>query len=174
MPSEGCALNSDGSLKDASEMDWDFDKDTPSPSPAEASSVPSTSFHPFFAGKKAPAVTQAGSRRSTRASRPSMRITDPDNAMTMGSGSTSNLQPSTAAGKRKALGPIQDSRRVACKVVVISDSSESETENKDTPTPTPCDDSATESNNDEFDALQAMADADQVGESSLTIYLHSQ
>jgi hypothetical protein len=78
------AIGLDGRLKDASEIEWFNDPDDEQPI-----SVPTTqanSLHPFFA--------TAGARRSTRVTRPSMRITDPDN---IAASSTS-----TAQGKRKA------------------------------------------------------------------------
>jgi hypothetical protein len=101
----GCAVRSDGSLKDASEIEWHYDEDDESPM-ASVSSTSSTSslpakVHPFFTGHPAPAKMVAGSRRSTRALRPSSRVLDPDNVMNK-SASSSALNPSAANGKRKA------------------------------------------------------------------------
>jgi hypothetical protein len=53
----GCAVNPDGSLKDASEIDWVFDKDDEAP------------------------LVAAGSRHSGHTIRPSSCIIDPNNAM---------------------------------------------------------------------------------------------
>jgi hypothetical protein len=57
-PDLGCAVHPDGSLKDASEIEWHFDKDdeTPltaaqkSPRSGPASSMSSQSLHPFLLG----------------------------------------------------------------------------------------------------------------------------
>ena len=114
----GCAVRSDGSLKDASEIEWHYDEDDESLM-APVSSTSSTSglpakVHPFFTGHPAPAKMVAGSRRSARALRPSARVLDPNNAMNK-SASSSALNPSTANGKRKAP-PSPPSRRIARKV----------------------------------------------------------
>jgi hypothetical protein len=87
-PSDACALHSNGTLKDASEIIWHFDVDDEAPmsksmvsttSSSTAVTTPaSTTIHPFFA------------RRSGRTTRPSNHILDPDNTMNL------------AIGKRKA------------------------------------------------------------------------
>ena len=91
-PDLGCAINHDGSLKDASEIEWHFDKDsddeTPlavtvaenslssASGPAVSESESSQTLHPFFLGHAsahAPAIFATGSRHSGRAIRPSNR-----------------------------------------------------------------------------------------------------
>lgn len=112
----GCAVRPDGSLKDASEIDWHFDKDDDTPSsPAEklcGSGPPDSSqiLHPFFSGHASPAVLVAGSRRSSRTSRPSNRVVDPDNVMNSAIGTSSTRK--VATGKRKA-----QNHKPACRVI---------------------------------------------------------
>jgi hypothetical protein len=149
----GCAVRQDNSLKDASEIVWTHDKDDDQPI---APPMP----HPFFTNQSRPTVIVAGSRRSGRAFRPSARVTDPDNAMNKGSSSTS--VPS-ATIKRKA--PVSvPSRRVSQKICVGSDDGRaSETDPDDSSACPPHDGSDTEGTDratDEFDVLEAMADAD--------------
>jgi hypothetical protein len=89
-PDLGCAVRPDGSLKEASEIDWTFDPDqeTPPTAPALLTSE-KTKVHPFFSGEAPPAA----SRRSGRATRPSNRIVDPNNVM----GHASAAQPKQKA-----------------------------------------------------------------------------
>jgi hypothetical protein len=79
----GCAVGPDGKLLDAKDIKWYEDADSseainniPPPAPPLGPSKPNT-IHPFFGGGLDSA---AGSRRSGRVTRPSNRITDPDNA----------------------------------------------------------------------------------------------
>jgi hypothetical protein len=64
----GCAVRSDGSLKDASEISWhyDVDDDLPIAPVGSTSSTPISppNIHPFFTSHPAPAKMVAGSRRS--------------------------------------------------------------------------------------------------------------
>ena len=161
----GCAVRSDGSLKDASEIEWHYDEDDESPM-ASVSSTSSTSslpakVHLFFTGHPAPAKMVAGSRRSARALRPSARVLDPDNAMNK-SASSSALNPSAANGKRKAP-PSPPSRRIARKVDTDSgDECDAETSIAELSSQ-PCESSdteQTENGTNEYEALQSMADAD--------------
>jgi hypothetical protein len=75
-PDHGCAVRPDGTLKDASEIDWDYDPDEAvaehidSTTAASFSSAP-LNIHPFF----------TGARRSTHAACPSAHTIDPDNMM---------------------------------------------------------------------------------------------
>ena len=103
-PDLGCAINLDGSLKDASEIEWHFDKDLDDETPlavtvAENSlssasgpavsgeSETSHTLHPFFLGHAhTPAIFAAGSHCSGHAIRPSNRVVDPDNAMNSAAG----------------------------------------------------------------------------------------
>ena len=88
-----CAIGPDGSLKDASEIEWFNDADDEQPISVPVAKV-SNPLHLFFTGTAAPSVFVAGARRSARVPRPSMRILDPDNVAISKS--------STAQGKQKA------------------------------------------------------------------------
>jgi len=53
-PDLGCAVHLDGSLKDASEIDWLFDKDDNTPftvTEKSPESGPPQTLHPFFSGQ---------------------------------------------------------------------------------------------------------------------------
>ena len=100
----GCAVRADGTLKDASEIEWHFDPDddTPMalPTPPQPPPPPTQSVrevHPFFTGHIAAAAPAAGARHSNCTVRPSARITDPNNAMIKASTSSALAQPSTLA-----------------------------------------------------------------------------
>ncbi|KAJ7193210.1 hypothetical protein GGX14DRAFT_325415, partial [Mycena pura] len=82
----GCAQNSDGSLRDASQIQFfnDVDDEQSISGPPSASS---SVLHPFFTGNAHPVGIVAGSRRSGRKPRPSARLVDPDNAEGPGSNS---------------------------------------------------------------------------------------
>ena len=76
----GCAVGPDGNLLDAEDIQWYEDVDSSEPinlATTSSSSVTtantSTAIHPFFHGV-------ATARRSGHVTRPSNRITDPDNA----------------------------------------------------------------------------------------------
>jgi hypothetical protein len=70
-----CALGSDGQLLDAVQIPWYNDPDDTNPIPL------ATSHHArTLANIALPAEKVAGSRHSGRASRPSARMRDPDNA----------------------------------------------------------------------------------------------
>jgi hypothetical protein len=83
----GCTIHPDGTLKDASEINWDYDPDevvpkiTDTTMAASSSSAPAE-IHPFF----------SGAHQSTRAIHPSACTIDPDNVM-------------NASAKRKASSP---------------------------------------------------------------------
>jgi hypothetical protein len=76
-----CAIAADGSLLDASAIVFynNVDDDTPLPNSMMATT---TLLHPFFQSRLAPGEVVSGSCRSGRVSRPSARITDPDNVET--------------------------------------------------------------------------------------------
>jgi hypothetical protein len=100
----GCTVRPDGTLKDASEIDWDYDPEEAAAAhinsttvAASSSSAPLT-IHPFF----------TGARCSTHAARPSACTMDPDNVM-------------NALAKCKASSPTQY-RRLSHKIVVESQS----------------------------------------------------
>ncbi|KAJ7652275.1 hypothetical protein B0H17DRAFT_913236, partial [Mycena rosella] len=75
----GYAQNTDGSLRDASEINWYQDRDDEHPI-SGPQTPPSPKLHPFFTGSAKPVGKIAGARRSARNTRPSSRITDPNNA----------------------------------------------------------------------------------------------
>ena len=105
-----CAVGSDGKLLDAKGIEWYEDVDSSEPiNQATTSSSITTAIHPFFRDGSAPAVVVAGARRSGRATRPSNRITDPDNA---------DRSSSTTTHKRKASGGMAAGRRINHKVAV--------------------------------------------------------
>ena len=141
----GCAVGPEGNLKDASEIQWYHDKDDDAPIATAPPSPASNGVAvPSFFSKNGPVNIIAGSRRSTRSTRPSARILDPENAM--------NGQ------KRKAV--TTTCRRVSRKVVLSEDKA-------DLPLPMTIDGEAVESDGEaqeevatEFKLLQEMADAD--------------
>ena len=76
MAPEGCAIGSDGELLDASQIAWVNDPDDDEPMDlAATSSTVQPSLDSFVTRVPLPA------RRSTRISRPSTKVIDPDNAM---------------------------------------------------------------------------------------------
>jgi hypothetical protein len=139
----GCAVRPDGTLKDASEIDWDYDPDDAvaeqidSTTAASSSSAP-PKIHPFF----------TGARRSTRAARPSARTIDPDNVM-------------NAPAKRKASSPTQK-RRLSRRIIVESQSDgEINDKNYAESIPDTTDvEEIEESGDSEYERLKEMADAD--------------
>ncbi|OAX33559.1 hypothetical protein K503DRAFT_700221, partial [Rhizopogon vinicolor AM-OR11-026] len=86
-----CAIGSDGHLKDASKIKWFNDPDDKEPlsSPTQKKSQ---QLHPFFTSTASPTTVIAGAQCSSRASRPSTRIIDPDNV----------ASASSTQGKHKA------------------------------------------------------------------------
>ena len=167
----GCAVRPDGTLKDASEIEWHHDKDDEIPMAGASSSTSfntvqvaapsSKGIHSFFEQKTAAAVVVAGSRRSGRTMRPSTRLTDPDNAMNGPRSSSNSVTTRTQNGmtqKRKAASPAS-SRRVIRRVVNSEDEGEApitDGEGGDTEAL----ESDAEATAVEFEALQAMADVD--------------
>ena len=81
-----CAVGPDGKLLNAKDIKWceDVDSSEPINKATTPSSITttnsSTAIHPFFSGGPAPAVVVAGACCSRRTTRPSNRITNPDNA----------------------------------------------------------------------------------------------
>ena len=85
-PSLGCAVSADGNLLDASQIKWynDADDEMPLPTPALVMTEKAP-IHPLFQSSSIPGIKVAGSRRSNRATRPSARAIDPDNAEALAS-----------------------------------------------------------------------------------------
>ena len=173
LPDPGCAIRPDGSLKDASEIDWHFDKDDDAPitmaekSPMSGPPGSSHILHPYFLGHASPAVQVAGSRRSSCASRPSNHVVDPDNAMNSAAETSSTQKVGT--GKRKA--PIHKSARcVIQKTIHISGDSNDDRSGSEGPTSSPPAhgkatdveeiEDANAVSGQEYASLKAMADAD--------------
>ncbi|KAG2148708.1 uncharacterized protein EDB93DRAFT_1071178, partial [Suillus bovinus] len=76
MSHDSCALNSDGSLKDASDIVFYNDPDNHAP----LLQVPlKNTFTALLQSGRTPALTAAGSQCSTRTSRPSACVQDADN-----------------------------------------------------------------------------------------------
>ena len=114
------ARRADGSLKDASEMEWSYDKDETLPFPAPESTVDeqvvAPTVHPFFTGAAAPAQIVGGARRSVRTHRPSRRVLEAmPNSEDQAGPSSGN-----ARGKRKAA-VAPSGRRISRKVVTDTD-----------------------------------------------------
>lgn len=94
MSQDACALNADGSLKDAADITFfnDPDDDVPLPN-VPPSTQPSTStastrdaYSVLLKAGRTPATVAAGSRRSGRPLKPSARMRDADNACGLSSG----------------------------------------------------------------------------------------
>jgi hypothetical protein len=137
----GDALRPDGTLKDASEINWSFDADDSLPFPEDLGD-------PTGGSSDMPAPGEAGLRRTTRVSRPSRRYIE-DLDSDCAPSTVAHNQPAT---KRKALSDNPDSnRRVARKVVIDSDGDSDE----DVPSVPP-----TEIAEDDYESIKAMADAD--------------
>jgi hypothetical protein len=167
----GHAVRADGQLKDASEMEWTYDNDESVPFPSASVTIPATddasatppsekSPHPFFTHTKQPARIIAGTRRSTRTSRPSQRVREANETPLATSSTSGSAQPFTASGtKRKApvnLSPAP-ARRLATKVVVASDDDHDEQDGYETE---PAEDDDANDADVSSQSLQAMADAD--------------
>jgi hypothetical protein len=122
-------------------------------------------LHPFFSGTLRPATFSAGQRRSGRATRPSNRIVNPDNAMGVSA---------VAAGKRKASSSTRSTRNIKPKPKIVSVPSEDEEDEEDdsytapAPTEVPTDIDE-EADNEEYEALKAMGNVDH--KVSLFLYL---
>jgi hypothetical protein len=154
----GCAQNPDGSLRDASEIQFYNDADDEHPISGPNSTRP---IHGFFTGATQPVGKVAGARRSGRESRPSARIKDPNNA-----------ESSTRSVKRKPSNEHPTARKVARRAPAAaseeSDGTDSETEptnNADTSTTagdTEGEDGEGQEvmDREEYESMKVMADAD--------------
>ncbi|KAG1887876.1 hypothetical protein F4604DRAFT_1916749 [Suillus subluteus] len=88
MSQDSCALNADGTLKDASEIKFYNDPDDDVPLPQVPSTEPTrNAFSVLLNAGHTPATVAAGSWRSGRPSKPSARIRDADNACGLSSSS---------------------------------------------------------------------------------------
>ena len=136
----GEAVRPDGTLKDASEIEWAFDPDDSLPFP-QASGDPSGDT------SSTPAPAEAGLHRMTRTIHPARRFIEEDAECASTTGA--HGQP---AAKRKATSDDPDpDRRVSRKIVInLHDDSD-----EDVTSAPP-----TEVGEDDYEDLQAMADAD--------------
>ncbi|KAJ6596097.1 hypothetical protein B0H10DRAFT_1960212 [Mycena sp. CBHHK59/15] len=162
---EGCAQNADGSLRDASEIQWyngaadEHPISGPSSSSASTSATP---LHPIFTNGVRPldkvgGVRRSSPRRSSRTSKPSARAVDPNNA---------EVRPNS--GKRKASPAGRQPRKKAQVIQSESSGGESDAESvRDGSEPAA--DPETEGENtesasgmdvDEYEKFKAMGDAD--------------
>ncbi|KAJ7488681.1 hypothetical protein B0H11DRAFT_1912832 [Mycena galericulata] len=155
----GCAQNSDGTLREASEIQFfhDVDDQHPISGPSAAGSS-SSPTHPFFTGTARPVGKIAGSRRSARQPRPSARISDPNNVEGSGSRSGKRKQASPAPAARKA-------RRIS---TILSDAESSEdSEGPNDSDAAPLEDTEADDTDgqdamdvDHYESIKAMGDAD--------------
>ena len=156
-PDLGDAVRPDGTLKDASEINWAFDADESIPFPAGQNA----GDHTASSGSHAPDVMGDSIRRTTRLRRPSRRVLDALDAEA--------ACPRPRTTKRK---PPQDipSRRVSRKVVIDVDDDDGndagDSDNDDDDDSDGDSDNgiatepASEAMSEEYDTLRAMADAD--------------
>ncbi|KAG2755215.1 hypothetical protein P692DRAFT_20640008, partial [Suillus brevipes Sb2] len=81
-PEAQCALNPDGSLKDAKDIVFYNDPDdaVPISAPSSSAQPPTDAFSVLLQTGRKPVPLIAGARRSIRASKPSARLRDSDNA----------------------------------------------------------------------------------------------
>lgn len=148
-PNLGDAVHPDGTLKDASEISWSFDADDTIPFP----SSDDTHHHSISSGSPVPATV----RRTTRISRPSRRVLEAAESALSAPTSTHS------AAKRKAP-HASPTRRVTQKVVINVDDEDADNSNASSDDGGSTTEPATEPASDDYEALQAMADADdQVG-----------
>lgn len=144
----GDAVRSDGTLKDASEINWSYDADESVPFP------PGSNSHDTQpSGRHAPAtaVTAHALRRTTRTIRPCQRYLEADDEAESAS---SAVGQKVSGVKRKAASdlPGHCATRKSIVTLLSDDSSDSKA-----PSPSP---PPTEPASDDYEALQAMADAD--------------
>lgn len=142
-PDLSCAQRADGTLKDASEIEWHYDKDDDSPM-----------------------ATTALSCCSGHTSRPSAHAVDQNNAMNIRPSLPSRSAPT---GTKRMASPCQlaPQCRVRLKVNTLADSSATAMSS-----PGDSDSEVTDILSDDFDKLQAIADADhEVDYLPLLLYL---
>ena len=160
----GPAIRTDGTLKDASKIEWSFDADESVPFPPEAQNLVGASDGGGAA--PTPQVSAEGIRRSARAFCPSRRLLE---AVEVSSTGPTATRGAHQGAKRKAPHGSM-TRRVARKIVVDVDGcSSSEVPDEDNPST----DAAQDSGNDNdamnpsdltsdanYDSIKAMTDAD--------------
>jgi hypothetical protein len=145
-PDVGDAVRPDGTLKDASEINWSYNADESIPFPSDNASGPS-SGHTL-------ATVVASVRRTTRISHPSQHILD---ALEAEAAESASRAPAQNACKRKAISPLPDRHAHKNVINVISNNNNNSNNNSDGGTPSP---PPTELASDNYESLQAMADTD--------------
>ncbi|KAJ7893874.1 hypothetical protein B0H14DRAFT_3427171 [Mycena olivaceomarginata] len=135
----GCAQNSDGSLREAADIQWynDVDDERPISGPSSGASTSTAPLHPIFTNIRPLA-------------KPSARAADPNNA------------ESVSSGKRKARDRSPAAPKTARKVrITASDSSDSESDApEDVDTEGDVTEGASAMDIEEYDKFKAMGDAD--------------
>ena len=136
----GDALRPDGTLKDASEILWHYDEDESIAFPLD-----STSIHPSSSGNHSPAMIVPDVRRSSRILRPSQRALAAAETCSSTTAST-GMHPGV---KRKARGDASEPDPCSSSKVInnLDDNDSSEG-------------GALTEPDDDYDSIQAMADAD--------------
>jgi hypothetical protein len=159
----GDAVSTDGTLKDAGDIEWFNDADDTDPIPpsrpltASSSASSVTSIGDYFTSRP-PVKKVGGERHSSRIYKPSKRAADPDNAEAAGSAEDA------ASGQKRKVGGSGNSRRVTRKVVESDSSSEKGSDHDDLTS-----NNGTEGSSDEedqactdakYDSLKALGDKD--------------
>ena len=165
----GEAVRPDGTLKDASEIEWVFDPDDSLP-------FPQASGDPSGGTSSIPAPAEAGLRRTTRTIRPARRFIEEDAECASTTGAHGN-----PAAKRKAQCDDPDPDRRVSRKIVINLHDDSDEDATSVP-PTEVGEDATsvpptEVGEDDYEDLQAMADADNLvrfPSPSLSFFSHLQ
>jgi hypothetical protein len=99
-----CTVGPDSKLLDAKDIEWYEDVDSSEPinkatTPSSITTTDSsTSIHPFFHGGPAPTIVVTGAHCSRRMTRPSNRITNPDNAKASSSTTMHKCKASSSMG----------------------------------------------------------------------------
>jgi hypothetical protein len=96
-PNTQCARNADGTLKEASEINFFHDVDDANPIQA-----PKDAFSVLLQAGHKPSPLIAGSRRSTHTSKPSARLRDTDNAYSSSSAQKRALSASSPSTEQPA------------------------------------------------------------------------
>ena len=153
----GEAVQPDSTLKDASEIEWVFDPDDSLP-------FPQASGDPSGGTSSIPAPAEAGLRRTTRTIRPACRFIEEDAECASTTGAHGN-----PAAKRKAQCDDPDPDRCVSRKIVINLHDDSDEDATSVP--------PTEVGKDDYEDLQAMADADNLvrfPSPSLSFFSHLQ
>lgn len=156
MTNLGSAVRINGTLKNASEMEWHYDKDDDTPMLVET------------------AMEVGGTRRSGRSSRPSTRLVDPDNAMN----DHTLLAPTRPVTQKRKAAPAALVHQVVRRRVIDSED-EGQAPTDDDADDTEVVESGTEAMTAEFEVLQEMADVDHAVRVSISsmivllIHLHT-